>query len=74
MRIDKKFTAIELIAKNVDDTKVPDLQFGSDQYMGTSIDTEHDTEAEAIEYAYNMNQYGKWLILPIVRFKQDWED
>ncbi len=71
MHIIKKFTAIKVKHQNIGDKLVPELSFGeiqSNYGRGVYPATKFDSEQEAIEYAFNENQYADWLILPIVSF------
>ncbi len=72
MKIIKKFTAIQLDTQTVDRNINIMLSFGriaGPYYDEIRPTEEFDTEDEAIEYAYNFNKYGRWLILPVVRFE-----
>jgi len=67
----KKYTAIQLRTETVNDDVNIQLTFG--EITGPYYDTTHpteefDTEDEAIKYAYNFNEFGRWLIVPIVMF------
>jgi len=74
MKVIKKYTAIMLHTKTVNYFVDLDLTYGEitglngDYYDREVPQEEFDTEQEAIEYAYKMDSYSKWLILPVVRF------
>lgn len=68
MIVIKQFTALEVKTKTVNDAKIAELQFGKDSYRTPYIETEFDTEDEAVEYAYKANKWGTWLILPVIKF------
>lgn len=71
MKTINKFTAIQLGTEKVNDNVNVKLSFGEitgPYYNITSPTEEFDTEEEATEYAYKFNPYGRWLILPIIRF------
>lgn len=72
MELIKKYTAIQVRTKSVDLTLEPVFSYGEVEgphYSLTYPETEFDTEEEAIEYAYNKNQYAEWLIIPKISFK-----
>lgn len=76
MRIVKKYTAVQIYEHKVNDSVKAKLLFAESADHNTEYwrgyfqyKTEHDTEQEAIEYAYFENKNGKWLILPIVKFE-----
>lgn len=68
----KKYTAIQIGTETVNERVDVKLIYG---YMsGPYYDREHpieefDTEEDAIKYAYQKNEYAKWLILPIFSFE-----
>lgn len=67
----KKYTAIQLGTKNVNDEVQVALSYGSIEgpyYSQESPREEFDTELAAIEWAYKKEKYGNWLILPIIKF------
>jgi len=71
MKTLKKYTAIQLGTEIVNDNVNVKLSFGEitgPYYNVTQPEQEFDSEDEAIEYAYKINKYGRWLILPIVSF------
>ena len=68
----KKFTAIQVGSKKINRTIKPTFEYGV--VSGPYYDEQHpkeefDTEEEAIEWAYNENPFGRWMILPIITFK-----
>jgi len=71
MKLIKKFTAIHLGTTVTNDEVLVRLSFGTIEgpyYSRESPDEEFGTEEEAVEYAFKESPYGRWLILPIVRF------
>lgn len=71
MKIIKKFVPVKLEEKCVNDTIKADLVYGGINFSyGRRImpREEFDTEAEAIEHAYNTNRWAEWIILPTIRF------
>lgn len=71
MKIIKKYTAIQLGVETVNDNVNIKLSFGEitgPHYSQTRPTEEFDTEDEAIEYSYKFNKWGRWLIIPVVRF------
>lgn len=71
MKTVKKYTAIQLGTETVNDNVNVKLSFGeiTGPYYSTTHPTEEfDTEEEAIEYSYKFNKWGRWLIIPVVRF------
>ena len=72
MKVIKKYTAIQMGSETVNNEVMVKLSYGdiTGPYYDRSKPTEEfDTEEEAIKYAHGENNYGKWLILPIVRFE-----
>lgn len=72
MKLIKKFTTIRLDSERIDKEVKAVMSFGymhGPHYELTYPEEEFDTEDEAINYAYNFNDYGRWLILPVVRFE-----
>lgn len=72
MKIIKKYTAIILNTEkdNNNDINVI-LSYGRTSGPYYSViypEEEFDTEQDALEYAYNTNKYGRWLILPVIKF------
>jgi hypothetical protein len=71
MKIIKKYTAIQLGTQTVNDSVEIKLTFGEisgPYYDRTEPKEEFDSEDEAIKYAYNENEYSRWLIVPIISF------
>lgn len=71
MKLIKKYTAIKLETKTVDNTVKVKLSYGEKTgpyYSVTYPEQEFDSEEEAIEYAYKFDKYAKWLIIPVIRF------
>lgn len=71
MKIIKKYTAIQLNTETVNDDVNVKLTYGKIEGPYYSRDhpiEEFDTEDEAIEYAYKINKWCSWLIVPIVKF------
>lgn len=71
MEIIKKYTAIQLGEKTIDDTQIPTFEYGAidgSYYSREYPKIEFDSEEEAIQYAYNTTKYAKWLIVPIIKF------
>lgn len=67
----KKYIALKINTKTVDDNVEVDLVYGSisgPYYDRTEPDKEFDTEEEAEEYAYKMDKYSDWLVLPKISF------
>jgi hypothetical protein len=75
MEIIKKFTAVQIYTKTINDEVTAELAYGDitgPYYDRTEPKTEFETEYEAIEWAYKENEYGNWLILPIISFKREY--
>ncbi len=72
MNVKRKYTAIQINEKRVDDNVIPSLKYGTKRYSDDYIETLFDTEEEALEYAYKYNKYATWLIVPIISF--NWID
>lgn len=71
MKTIKKYTAIQLDTETVNANVNVKLSFGeiNGPYYSTTHPTEEFyTEDEAIEYSYKFNKWGRWLIIPVVRF------
>jgi len=67
----KRYTAIRLLRRTVDDTVEPKLIYGEigGPYYSREYPTElFDTEEEAVDYAYKTDKWGNWLILPVISF------
>jgi hypothetical protein len=72
MKIIKKFTAVQISTKKVDNTVVPDFEYGKitgPYYDVTTPKTQFDTEQEAIEWAHKEDSFADWLILPLISFE-----
>jgi len=75
MEIIKKFTAVQIYAKKINDEIKAELEDGNitgPYYDRTEPETEFETEQEAIDWAYKENKHANWIILPIVSFKNEW--
>jgi hypothetical protein len=71
MKVIKKFVALEMLTENVNDRLKVELSYGEIEgpyYSLTYPDEEFDTEEEAIKHAYNINRFGKWMIVPVIKF------
>ncbi len=68
MNVIKKYTAIKLETRRVDNTTEVILTYNYDGYMKSTITETFDTEEEAIKAAYECDKYGTWLIVPKVTF------
>ena len=72
MQIIKKYTDIILSHKTVEREQKVKLTYGNiegpcyDQTYPTKI---FDTEEEAIKYAYEFDDYSRWIILPTIEFE-----
>ena len=72
MEIIRKFTAIQIVEKKVNDNIEVELKYGEitgPYYSQEHPETEFDSSVKAIEYAYEKNKYANWLILPVISFK-----
>lgn len=74
MKIERKFTAIQIGTKRIDSTVEVTFEYGS--ISGPYYDQEYpreefDTEEEAIEWAFKENSYSRWMIVPIVTFNHN---
>lgn len=70
----KKYTAIILTTKTVDDSVKVKLSYGEidgPYYNRRYPEEEFDTEEEAIEYAYKRCKYSTWMIVPVITFGYD---
>lgn len=68
----KKYTAIILTTKTVDDSVKVKLSYGEidvPHYNRQYPQEEFDTEEEAIEYAYKSCKWRSWIIVPVITFK-----
>jgi|TARA_R110000822_G_scaffold219135_1_gene353369 hypothetical protein len=71
MKIERKFTAIQIGSKTVNQTVEPTFEYGSisgPYYNEEHPKTEFDTEEDAIKWAYKEDSYSRWMIVPIVTF------
>lgn len=71
MKVIKKYTAIKLGEKTIDDTQIPTFEYGDIEvsyYSKEYPKKEFDSEGEAIQYAYDSGKYENWLIVPIIKF------
>jgi hypothetical protein len=71
MKVIKKYTAIQVHTKTVDDTVKVDLKYGDmsgPYYSRSSPEQTFDTEEEAIAWAYEFGKWEDWLIVPLIRF------
>jgi hypothetical protein len=71
MKVEKKYTAIRIRTKTVNDIIKLSLEYG--EITGTHYSQEYpeevfETEQEAIAYAYKSCEYSRWMIVPIVTF------
>ena len=72
MKVIKKFTAIQVGTKNVNDVVKVDLEYGEIRgpyYSKEHPEKEFDSEEEATKYAYKYDPYATWMIVPIIRFE-----
>ena len=68
--LDVKYIAI-CVRETVNDNVVePVFEFGKKRYYDDSVLTTFNTQEEAIDWAYEHNQYAEWIILPKISFKQ----
>lgn len=75
MEIVKKFTAVQISSKIVNNVVTAELEYGrisGPYYDIVEPEKEFNTEQEAIEYAYKENKYADWLILPKISFKHEY--
>lgn len=71
MKIVKRYTAIQLGTETVNDKVNVKLSYGEitgPYYSTTNPEEEFDSEEEAIEYAYKIYKWGRWIVIPIIRF------
>lgn len=71
MKVERKYTAMQIGTKTVNDTVKVSLEYG--EITGPHYSQEYpeevfDTEEEAIAYAYKYCKYSRWMIVPIVTF------
>jgi hypothetical protein len=72
MKVIKKYTAIQLYSKNIQNRVDVELSYGGITGPYYSLDypqEEFDSEEDAIEYAHKTYKWGRWLILPVVKFE-----
>lgn len=77
MKIIRKYTAIQILTKKVNQNIEVDLSFGEIEgpyYDQTYPEQEFDTEEEAIKYAYKKDKWSEWLIIPKIKFDRFDED
>lgn len=75
MKVIRKYTAIQLDTKKVNNDIEIELSYGSidgPYYDQTEPKKEFDTEEEALEYAYKKDKYIRWLIVPLIRFEHEY--
>lgn len=75
MEIIKKFTAVQIYTKTINNEVTAEFAYGDitgPYYDRTEPETEFDTEEEATEWAYKENKHGNWLILLLVSFKYEY--
>jgi len=75
MEIIKKYTAIQVNSKKINDSVIAEFEYGrilGPYYDETIPITEFNTEEEAIEWAYTENEYANWLIIPMILFKNNY--
>lgn len=73
MKIIKRYTAVKLETETVNNTVEAKLKYGNIRgpyYSQIYPEEIHNTEEEAIEYAYKTDNTARWLIVPVVEF--DW--
>lgn len=68
MKIVKKYVAIQIDKSKIDDKLVPNFKHGDYKYYDDYIQTLFDTEDEAIKWAYDENEWGNWMIVPVIKF------
>jgi len=74
MTVIKKFTTIQIDTDRVNDDINISLTYGEitgPYYSEEHPEQEFDTEDEAIEYAHSFNPWGRWLIIPLIRFDKN---
>lgn len=75
MKIIRKFTAIQLGTRKINDNIEIELSYGSIEgpyYSTITPQEEFDTEEEALEYTYGKDKYIRWLIVPLIRFEHEY--
>ena len=71
MKVNKKFTALQLSEHEVNRTVKAKLEFGTisgPYYNEIYPETTFDTEEDAINWAYKESPYSTWIILPVISF------
>ena len=73
MKLKKRYTAIQLGTKTIDNVVEPTFEHGG--ISGPYYDEQHptlefDTEEEAIKWAYKESSYSRWIIVPIIDFTE----
>jgi len=71
LKVIKKYTAIKVGRKQVNNTIEVSLSYGDIEgpyYSETHPKEEFDTEEEAIEYAYEFDKYCVWMVVPVISF------
>jgi hypothetical protein len=75
MKVIKKYTAIQLGTRKINNDIEIELSYGSIEgphYSTITPQEEFDTEEEALEYAYEKDKYRRWLIVPLIRFENEY--
>ena len=71
MTVIKKFTAVIIDRGDEYSDVTVNLSLGRPSRFSDYKKQIHDTEEEAIEYAFSEDRFAKWLILPIISFDFD---
>ncbi len=71
MKVVRKYTAVMIHTKTVDDEVNLEMSYG--RITGPYYDREHpkelfNTEDEAIKHAYSTDNWATWLIVPVIKF------
>jgi len=69
MKVIKKYTAVQINQSQVDSTLKANLIYGQKYHYDDYVQTEFDSEEEAIEYVYNRDKWATYVILPVIRFE-----
>jgi hypothetical protein len=69
MKVNKKYTAIQISSEFNNDEMNIKLSYGSAKVDYPKV--VFDTEEEAIEWAYKRNRYGRWIICPQITFDDE---
>lgn len=72
MKVNRKYTAMQISTQKVDNTLKIGLEYGDikgSYYSQIYPEVEFDTEEEAIKWAYEHDKYITWMIVPIVTFE-----